>query len=373
MKRIFLLLSVVTFAVVSACSNVNRPVSSASPSVRILLDEAEAISIETAGSFIFEIEKHTELGSGTVTVSLTDLGMSVNGVVLSELSFDISPEEGFSYDGTDYRGTARFVNSGKEIQLINVVDLESYLYGVVPAEIPATWELEALKAQAVVARTYALYEITEKVSDQDYDLYCDTRSQVYGGKSGENKFTTAAVDATMGEVLFYGDEIIKSYFHACTGGMTASADEVFCEERPYLKVVESPWGVSNESYIWETNFSFAEITEALDGQLSGNLISINVLDRTDSQRIGTVELISDDGDTETLTGAELRAALGYSALKSTRANLIVQNQTAFFFGVGYGHGVGMGQADAHGMAQDGKNYTQILKLFYPGTKLETMW
>ncbi len=151
--------------------------------------------------------------------------------------------------GRRYRGTIQVDKVGQRLRAINVVGLEQYLYGVVPAEVPDDWAPEVLKAQAVAARSYAL--ATRKTSGA-FDLFPDVRSQVYRGVDEEEESTNAAVDETAGEVLMYGDRLVTAYFHSTSGGRTASVEDVWVGSKrtPYLTGVADPYDSLSPHHTW---------------------------------------------------------------------------------------------------------------------------
>lgn len=363
----------VILLMINSCANFQKSILSASPPVRILLSESDEVNLTVDESFFFEVENTIQIGQGKLKFNAESNGISVNGVVLAVNEINIIPENSFTYDDTDYRGVARILLTGESLLLINVLNMEEYLYGVLPGEIPAGWDEDALKAQAVAARTYAMYEIdTSRELDEYFDLYADTRSQVYKGKDSEHPFTTSAVDTTFGEVIYYGEDIIKSYFHACTGGSTESALSVFGEDRPYCIAVPSPYGLDNEDYQWSYSVGYNDLG-SLIGIAGLTISSIDVIERTDSLRIEKIRINYGISNQFEMKGTELRTLLGAGKMKSTRANVYNQNNTLFLFGIGYGHGVGMGQWDAHAMAQDGYDYQSIISYFYPGTEIRIAW
>jgi stage II sporulation protein D len=151
----------------------------------------------------------------------------------------LQPEPGtvLRLDGKPYRGQLEVRSDGKRLAVVNRVGLEAYLQGVVPGEMPSDWPAEALKAQAVAARSYAL---AKRVSGKSFDVYADVRSQVYGGVAYEKPTTTAAVRATAGEAVLHDGQPATTYFYSSSGGRTAGSDEIFEEPRPYLVSVDDP-------------------------------------------------------------------------------------------------------------------------------------
>ena len=208
-----------------------------------------------------------------------------------------------------YRGTFTVTSDGKKITLVNTVPLEQYLYAVVPSEMPKTWLPEALKTQAVAARSYAL---AVRKTSGPFDVYDDTRSQVYGGVNAESPTTTAAVDATVGGVLTYGGKIAITYFFSTSGGRTAAINDVWKSAPvPYLVSVADPYDSLSPYHDWgPLAFTPAKLKTVL--KVPGRLVDVQTT-VNGSQRVDSVRAIGEKGE-HVLTGAEVRTALG---LRST--------------------------------------------------------
>ena len=204
-----------------------------------------------------------------------------------------------------YRGSIKIDLAGGRLRAINVVGLEQYLYGVVPSEVPDDWPAEALKAQAVAARSYAL--ATRKLSGA-YDLFSDVRSQVYRGIDEEEDSTNAAVDDTAGEVVMYRGRVATTYFFSTSGGRTASAEDVWPDSGrvPYLVSVDDPYDSLSPHHTWgPIVFSAARMQKALKapGRLTDVRTTVNA-----SARVPTVTGVGTQGETS-IRGADLRRAL----------------------------------------------------------------
>jgi stage II sporulation protein D len=213
-----------------------------------------------------------------------------------------------SLDGSLYRGQLEIVSQGGFLRVVNVLPLESYLEGVVAGEVPHTWPTEALEAQAVAARSYAL---ASRVEGKPFDLYSDVRSQVYLGVAGEKPRTTAAVRATAGQVVRYGGQIATTYYFSTSGGKTASAADVFGFAVPYLVSRPDPWDNASPYHRWGPVLLGARTVQArLD-------IDARVLDATGvvtpSGRLRSLTVQTAQGST-TVPGVLLRTGLG---LRST--------------------------------------------------------
>jgi len=206
-----------------------------------------------------------------------------------------------------YRGSIQIDVSAGKLRAINMVGLEQYLYGVVPSEMPYTWHPEALKAQAIAARSYAL--ATRRTGA--FDLYPDTRSQVYLGIEHEKPSTNAAVNATAGQVVLYDGEVAKTYFFSSSGGRTASADDVWGEPVPYLVSVPDPYDSISPHHDWGPYvFTGTKLAKML--KMKGQVVDLQP-ELNSSGRIKVLNVIGTKG-TLAVPGAVLRKKMG---LRST--------------------------------------------------------
>ena len=202
-----------------------------------------------------------------------------------------------------YRGSVQVDVVNGKLRAINFVNLEQYLYGVVPSEMPYTWHPEALKAQAVVARSYAL--ATRRTGA--FDLYPDTRSQVYLGIEHEKPSTNAAVDATAGQVVLYEGEVAKTFFFSTSGGRTASAEDVWGTAVPYLVSVADPYDTISPHHTWgPVAYTGAQLAKRL--KLKGRVVDVQA-ELNSSGRVKTLTIAGAGGNL-TMNGAAVRARLG---------------------------------------------------------------
>jgi SpoIID/LytB domain protein len=207
-----------------------------------------------------------------------------------------------------YRGTIQVDVVGTKLRAVNVVGLEQYLWGVVPAEMPFQWAPEALKAQAVVARSYAL--ATRKIGGA-FDLYPDTRSQMYLGVDHERPSTTAAVNATTGKVVLYQGQVAKTYFFSTSGGRTASAEDVWGTPVPYLVSVPDPYDSISPHHDWgPVTYTGAKLAKIL--KLPGSVLDLQP-ELNSSGRVKTLNVVGTKSST-TVPATDLRKKLG---LRST--------------------------------------------------------
>lgn len=265
---------------------------------------------------------------------------------------------------------------------IETLPIESYIEGVVAAEMPAEFELEALKAQALAARTYIVRRLQERsfndvpkgavvLDTVQHQVFIDDKQQrerwgeQYAWKS---KKIQQAVLATAGEVLTYGGKPIDATFFSTSNGYTENADEYWAEKIPYLKSVPSPWDSESPRYLQKTTIPLVEFEQKLGVRLDTPAMQGNsgrwytVLSETTGKRVGKVRV----GDKE-FSGRELRERLG---LNSTAFSMQLKSNGVEITTNGYGHGVGMSQWGANGMAKAGKSAEQIVKYFYQGIALE---
>ena len=209
-----------------------------------------------------------------------------------------------------YRGVLEVVPTESDVGSLNVINalpVEQYVKGVIPNESPPSWPAEELRAQGVESRSFAL---AGGVGGNGFDLYDDTRSQVYDGLSSETASTNAAADATKGEVVTYGGKIIVTYFSACSGGYTESIQNVFFGPAvPYLTAVPDPYDYYCPLHDWTLRFSGPEISAKLGGYLDGRLKKVVIVKRGVSPRIVSAKLFGTGGATS-VTGEQLQVALG---------------------------------------------------------------
>jgi stage II sporulation protein D len=279
---------------------------------------------------------------------------------------------GFTYQGRSYRGTFTRTHDG---QIVNTVGLEEYLYSVVPREMPPSWPAAALAAQAICARTYVLARSNPR---RTYDLVPSQVDQVYGGIAGESPAARAAVDATTGSVLRYGDGFALIVYSSCCGGHTESSHDAWGGTPiPYLNGVACATCTDSPHYRWTRELDPAAIERAYGAELApvGPLQSVRPGPPDSSGRIAQFDLQGQRGYVD-VKGTTFRLRVGARALPSllifsmraasagnTDAPIGVQ-------GGGLGHGVGLCQWGARGLALRGSTYADILRFYFPGTEID---
>ncbi|MGE5656894.1 MAG: SpoIID/LytB domain-containing protein [Actinomycetota bacterium] len=273
-----------------------------------------------------------------------------------------------------YRGRTLLVAGKAGMTAVNYVDLEQYLYSVLGAEMNGNWPQEALKAQAVAARSYALNKRQNSESAL-YDVDNTQASQVYKGLETESSGTYAAVDATTGQVLTYNGQIILAVFHSSSGGHTENAEDVWTEALPYLRAVPD-FDQGSPVYQWTKTFTRDELSRRISGV--GNITSLRPERTTRYGNVITLKVIGERGS-KVISGAAAREALDLKSVRFTvtpqysrvaATNNTQQVPIAFQIqGKGFGHAVGMSQWGAYNLAQQGYNYQQILLHYYQGSSL----
>ncbi|WP_321492892.1 SpoIID/LytB domain-containing protein [uncultured Desulfobacter sp.] len=262
------------------------------------------------------------------------------------------------------------IDKGK-LLVINVLDIEDYLYSVVPSENPASWPLETLKAQAVAARTYAYYQLLHR-KNWAYDLVDYAGDQAYGGMAKEHKRSSKAVDETRGMVLTYDNKPILAMFSANSGGYTADSKAVFDLQKPYLIARSDPASLHGSMASWTKKYPRVKIVAALSqrGINANGLESIQSVEKGPSGRIIKIRIVKKDGSTMVLRNRPtLRRALDLPEILFD----IRKNEDIFVFeGHGWGHGVGYSQWGSAHMGKT-KNFNEILAFYYNKAKIDKLW
>ncbi len=359
MKSYFLIISTISFlfllAQTASAGNNTIRVSIAHNRKAVSLKAAEGLIIEGAPSTRRErkvVFTASSIGTRPVKVSSAGAFIQVNG--------------------KSYRGTIELRNKKGGLLVINDLNLEEYLQGVVAAEIPHDWEFEALKAQAVASRTYALYQ-KQISAGRPYDIVATVDGQVYSGKGGERESAVRAVRETEGMVLTYQGKIIPAFYHASCGGHTESAWELWGLDAPYLRGVECDCQRISKYGAWEKRISTGVLASALakQGYRLKKISRVEIVGITAAGRVKQVD-IHHAGGVARVPAETLRSAIGYAAIPSVFFEIETEGDEIVISGRGLGHGVGLCQWGAREMAQRGRDYKAILMHYYPGTVLSSI-
>jgi stage II sporulation protein D len=347
--------------------------AAASGTIRVAVVEA-ARTVELRGTDI-EI---TELGSPwpprrAAVVRATAGSGTVELDGIRAVGFRLRSAAPIRFNGREYDGTLDLVPNGNGLAVVNELPLEDYIVGVLRAEAGDKWPLEALRAQAIVARTYAAYHRLIAAA-RAYHLVASTANQQYAGRVPSMSPAWGAVRETAGQVLLWEGELFPAFYHTESGGYTEDPRTVFATRNmPALKPVRCEFSAGSPHYYWSLDVRLADLTEILrrNEVVVGGVTAIEVTERTPSLRAATVSIHGTRGSVR-LRGNDFRRMVGYDTFKSTLFAVAVDAQVAHFSGRGYGHGVGMCQWGAKAMAEQGYSARQILEFYYPGTTPGTL-
>jgi stage II sporulation protein D len=273
----------------------------------------------------------------------------------------------------EYPGALEIMRVGDGLTLVNELPLEDYLAGAVKAEAGDKMPLEMLKAQAIVARTYAAYH-RRLNAEKAYHLVASTLNQQYVGRVPADSVVWTAVRETAGQVLLWQGELFPAFYHTDSGGYTEDPRVVFAASNmPALKPVRVEFPSESPHQRWRLELPLAELSAALlrGGISIGRVVALDVLERSVSLRVARIAVRGTAG-TVTLRGNDLRRLVGYDTLKSTLFAVAVVGPVARFVGRGYGHGVGLDQWSAKTMADQGYTAQRIVLYYYPGATLSTL-
>ncbi|MGA1825867.1 MAG: SpoIID/LytB domain-containing protein [bacterium] len=269
-----------------------------------------------------------------------------------------------------YRGEIIIhLDSHWKLNVINSLDINSYLCGIMKSEISPEWSKEVLKTQAIIARTYALREISLQKYD-GYDLKASIDSQVYIGITGEDPRTNLAIEETENLILTLNGEIFPAFYHACCGGKTESAGYIF-GDYPSVIGVTCGYCTSSPHFNWQTSITPLELRNILlrNGFRVDPIKSIQILKRQPSDRVDLLAVKYQPGQSSSshllLEGKKFRKLLGYDIIRSTNFNITFEDDQFIIDGKGWGHGVGLCQWGAMRLGELGANYKIILNKYYP--------
>lgn len=328
------------------------------PRLRVLLAEnQESLDVEIGAEWVaFRAGTDEELSSGAAgRIPITPRTVE-NGPVL----YVPRTSGALRIGKLSYHGSLLLVPAKGRFHVINVVDLERYVMGVLGPEIGKNAPAEAQKAQAVAARTYAYVMLVDRKAET-FDVYADVRDQVYRGVPTDEVYVRA-VEATSGELLFYKEAPLKTYFHSTCGGRTESVFD-WRKEKEIEPLSGGPCGFCDGAKwaTWSVRLTPDEISAALKRPVP----DVTVRSTTKSGRVKEVAI----GDFA-MAATDFRASLGYDKIRSTNFTVKRDGRVFVFSGRGWGHGVGMCQEGAIGMAQSGRNHREILARYYPGATIE---
>ena len=343
-----------------------------------VLDDVKEFSLKVKGPFsVLDFSKNLVLiedeGLVASIVRAKDTDIQIGNNYYDAYHLRITPyyDASIYVNGLRFRGRVDIVlNKDDLLTVVNVISLEKYIKGVLYREISDRWPLEAIKAQAVAARTYAVY-IKERSKDQSYDLRSDIYSQVYGGKNAERYRTNLAVDRTKGLILKYNGMVLPAYYHATCAGKTEDAKLLWDHDIAPLRGVTCNFCKKSPHYFWKRNVQLKDIQDKLNenGYDLWLIEEIQVVDRNESGRINILKIVTRDNKEIIISGKDFRQIIGPNLIKSNNYVVDMQGYYVDFLGKGWGHGVGLCQWGANFMARDSYRFDEILRHYYPGTKM----
>jgi len=276
-------------------------------------------------------------------------------------------------DSRRFRGNIQLIKKDNlHLLVVNHIDLEDYIKGILYREASHYWPIEALKAQAITCRTYAVYQMQENKL-KDFDVTSDIYSQVYGGKTSERSRTNKAVEQTKGYILTYHGKVFPTYYHATCAGHTEDASLLWNIDLAPLKGVSCDFCQESPHFRWHYVLSCDEVKDKLvnAGYKISDLKDIVILDRDNSARITDLKMVSEKKELK-ISAKDFRNIISPNIIRSTNFKVDVINHDVVFEGFGWGHGVGLCQWGAYFMAKQGYKYEQILKYYYPESNVETL-
>lgn len=355
--------------------------------VNLTVTPQSQVRVAVRGPYVVTpIAREEELSTGTslaqTTVTSVANGLKFGGKMIGESAVEIRPLQGdlVSLNDHAYHGVLRISRqkSGKLIA-VNVLPLEQYISCVLDAEMPAKFPVAARQAQAIVARTYALWQMQQANPAAEYDVFATVRSQNYLGVeyvdrrgrrlAGESSSSREAVAATRGKVCRVEGRLFCTYYSAVCGGTTTPGKELFSDADATLRSVRCDWCRESDKYRWTTEISSADLLQVLRKQSQGkHLTGIHSIRQIRGPAAGEISEwnISDGRRTVTVNGVTLRQNFPAGKLFSPHFSMRMSQGTILVEGQGHGHGAGFCQWGARGLAQAGKSATEIVEYYYPG-------
>ncbi len=342
-----------------------RLLSAAGPS-DVTVSAAAPLAVRVDG-------REVRTADGPIQLRVSGSEVEVSGSGLRERGRSVEIEGGpvrLRAGRTDrtYHGSLSASADGRALRLVNEVPMTDYVASVVASEYPFS-EIEGVKAQAVLARTYAL---RRRDASADYDVEDDQRSQVYRGIGQETARSRQAAEETAGEVLIYRDGLAEAVYSSSSGGHTADNESVWeGAPVPYLRGVPDPYDADAPDHAWQTTADRDALHRALSRRYGGRVQDVQVDRQSREGRVISVRLVG--ANQATVSGSEFRevanAAVGARTVRSTQFQIRSDGRRYVFDGRGFGHGVGMSQYGARGQARAGRSYREILGYYFQGTSV----
>lgn len=336
--------------------------------IGILVDVA-SFDLEGDAEILFKEGKLAGSIQGKYEVKVENGKISISGKVFNEKMVKLSPKFMIIKIGRRmFRGEIEiWVKNGK-LTVVNELSIEDYVRGVINKEAIPSWSLEAKKTQAVLARTFAVYQKMFNPRSELFDLAPSVLDQVYGGLDKEDLSANKAVDETKGEVITKGHNAVKIYFHSTCGGNTSSSSEVWKIDEPHLQSVKCPYCKNSSLYRWNRKIAVSE----LEKKLSGSGYKVGKIKTIKTVR-GKTRVLSVAVNNTSIPVNKFREAVGFSVIWSNDFSVKKVDSNFVFEGKGAGHGVGVCQWGMAGMAASGKTHYEIINYYFSGVEIRKMY
>ncbi|MFN0199149.1 MAG: SpoIID/LytB domain-containing protein [Planctomycetaceae bacterium] len=365
-------------------------------SIRVILTDEPVgeLKVEIDGPYRIQLTGNGQVlgrelrGSGSIRVTKTGFLWGKKEYHASQIELVPEKSPGVWVNEHQYRGIVRLLRRrGQTLVAVNVLPLEEYLASVIDSEMPKAFPTAARQAQAIMARSFALYQIHIR-SREFFDVYAGVQSQKYLGYqyrdaagrrlAGESTESRAVVEQTRGMVCLDRGKLFRTYYSAVCGGSTTSGREIFPDTPIWLTGVPCTWCSAADRYRWKTEFDRKEFFKQIGPLLQAENVQDTRATQVADQRISAVEplphaqpgllprfLVTHQGRQRVLTGVEIRNEMGTSTLYSPKFSLEPTSSQIHVRGSGHGHGVGLCQWGARGLALEGKTCLEIVKYYYP--------
>ncbi len=346
----------------------------AAETIRVaVVQNADSITLSASSGLTVKAPNDDVEANGRLTVTAGPSGLAVDGQRLRSDRLEVRGRGGdVTVNNLTVAGRVTVKRQNGKLMAINELPLEDYVKGVVPSEMNANWHPEALKAQALAARTYALFKVRQN-GKKDFDVAASTKDQVYKGRTGADGPAGRAVDETRGQILVFQNEPIQAVFFSTAAGPTEDAMNVWSLDLPYLKGVECPFDMNSPYFQWRTDVWLPLLEQRLreEGFPVGVIASLSPAEYTKAGRVSTVRILHSDGELR-VKGEDLRRVVGYTVLAGTQFDFDVVGLQVQFTGRGAGHGVGLCQWGAKELAEKGYSAEAIVRYYYPGAEIRDL-
>ncbi len=344
-----------------------------------IIQNAESLNLKVGGFYEISVPGRKKVSARGRNL-MTTVTSYKNGILMGDSNFNadsvlISADNAdmIIINGRTFRGDVKFIkNKSGKLIAVNYVELEDYIRGILYHEVSHYWPMEALKAQAIVCRTYAVYQMQENKL-RDYDVTSDIYSQVYGGKTSERYRTTSAVFATAGMMLTFQDKVFPAYFHSTCGGHTEDAFLLWKTNIAPLKGVPCNFCEGSPHFNWHYVLTREEVRDKLvkGGYNINSIEDITIMARDGSGRVTDLKIKTAKNESK-IPAKDFRNIIGPNIIRSANFSVNLVHDDVVFEGLGWGHGVGLCQWGAYFMAKRGFSAMQILEYYYPEANLETI-